>query len=204
MTHFPLYFDLSGRDVLILGGGRHALQRVKKLLPFSPRLTVISEHISEEIRACTGVVCIERAFREEDLESAPVLAIIAEERELSAVIRDACARHRIPVNAVDMPELCDVIFPAVYTTESLSVAVSTGGVSPTAALCLRDSFARSLPDEIDLILEMMPRARDMAKALLPGGDVAPFLREVFDAAVKRGSPFEEAELLELIEKTKKP
>ena len=50
MTHFPLFLDLKDKEILIFGGGEFALQRIKKLLPFSARLRLISEKICEEIR----------------------------------------------------------------------------------------------------------------------------------------------------------
>ena len=47
----------------------------------------------------------------------------------------------IPVNVVDDPELCTVIFPAVWREGPVTVSVSTEGAAPFMAAALRDRLA---------------------------------------------------------------
>ncbi len=54
MGYFPFFMDLEGREGLILGGGAVALRKVRKLLPYGPRLTVAAPEICRSWRPCRG------------------------------------------------------------------------------------------------------------------------------------------------------
>ena len=64
----PFFVELAGASGLVAGGGKVALRKVEKLLPYGPRLTVIAPRIDEKILAMPGVVCLRRAFEPADLE----------------------------------------------------------------------------------------------------------------------------------------
>ena len=68
MAYFPFFVELAGASGLVAGGGKVALRKVEKLLPYGPRLTVIAPRIDEKILAMPGVVCFRRAFEPADLE----------------------------------------------------------------------------------------------------------------------------------------
>ena len=48
---FPLFFDLSDKRALVVGGGKIAARRTKALLPFVGHLTVVTKEASDELRA---------------------------------------------------------------------------------------------------------------------------------------------------------
>lgn len=196
MTHFPLFMNLQNRRVLIFGGGAFALQRIEKLMPFGAEIFVFSERISDKIKAIKGIVYEETAFSEALLDLAPSFVVIAEDEEKTALIYRECKRRNIPVNAVDMPKYCDIIFPAVYSTERLCVGISSGGVSPTAAVELRDSFSKLVPDGIDEILEWMPVAKAYIYEKADQHNRKQLLRKAFSLASEKNRPLSEKELLE--------
>ena len=55
MPHFPMFVDLSGRPVLIVGGGSVALRKLRKLAPYGPKCVVVAPEVAEEIRSMDGV-----------------------------------------------------------------------------------------------------------------------------------------------------
>lgn len=167
MTHFPLFLDLKGREVLIFGGGAFAMQRIEKLMPFSPKLTVISAEIDESVKKVQGVRLIEREFCTEDLECSPAFVVIAEDEKKTAFIYEECKKRSIPVNAVDMPRYCDIIFPSVIATEHLCIGISSGGLSPIATVVLKEEIEKLIPDDVDTILERMLELREEIKRALP-------------------------------------
>lgn len=198
MTHFPLFTNLEGRNILIFGGGEHALQRVKKLMPFSPEITVISSDILPEIKQLDGVKIIGRDFCVSDLDCSPVFAVIAENEEKTAVIYAECRKRSIPVNAVDMPRYCDIIFPSVISTQHLCIGISSGGISPTATLEFKDRFSSLIPDDIDGILEWMPEAKAYIRQNAPEALHSRLLRTAFALAAEKNRPLTRDELSDII------
>ncbi len=197
MTHFPLFLDLKDKEILIFGGGEFALQRVKKLLPFSARLRVISEQICEELRDLENsdtVILEERAFSENDLDQFPPFVIIAENEEKTAGIYHACRERHIPVNAVDQPKYCDIIFPSIVSTEHLCIGISSGGISPTATVEFKDRIERMVPENMDDILEWMGELRNDINAKLPKENRKRALRKAFQKAAERNRPLTSEEL----------
>lgn len=197
MTHFPLFLDLKDKEILIFGGGEFALQRIKKLLPFSARLRVISEKISEEIRKMENTETVtteERAFSESDLERHPPFVIIAEDEEKTAEIYEACRKRNIPVNAVDQPKYCDIIFPSVVSTEHLCIGISSGGISPTATVEFKERIERMIPENMDDILEWMWELRAYINANLPKEKRKRALRTAFQKAMEINRPLTDEEL----------
>ena len=49
MAYFPLFVDLEGRQVLVVGGGKIAVRRVRTLLEFGCQITVVSPKC---VRSC--------------------------------------------------------------------------------------------------------------------------------------------------------
>lgn len=46
MPYFPLFVNLEGKRVVVVGGGRVASRKVEKLLPFKPRIRVIAPEVT--------------------------------------------------------------------------------------------------------------------------------------------------------------
>ncbi len=128
--YFPVFADLSGRKIIVIGGGKIALRRVRTLLPFAPVITVIAPRAEEGIRElCSArkIEWIERAYREGDEDGADIVLAATDCRELNRKIAESCREKRIPVNAADKKELCDFYFPGVIRYGDLVIAVGSGG-----------------------------------------------------------------------------
>ena len=67
MAYFPLFVDLEGRQVLVVGGGKIAMRRVRTLLEFGCEITVVSPEVCEELRE--KVLWKKKRYDETDLES---------------------------------------------------------------------------------------------------------------------------------------
>ena len=145
MAYFPFFVELAGASGLVAGGGKVALRKVEKLLPYGPRLTVIAPRIDEKILAMPGVVCLRRAFEPADLEGKDFAVAAAGDREVNHRISRLCRERKIPVNVVDDKEASSFLFPSLIKRGELSVGISTGGSSPSAAIYLKERFAEAVP-----------------------------------------------------------
>jgi siroheme synthase-like protein len=158
--------DLEGRSVLVVGGGRVALEKVEGLLECGADVTVVAPQIVRALVALP-VVLLRRGYRSEDLDGRFLVVAATSNRSVNRrVFHDAEARFLL-CNVVDVPELCSVILPAVHRQGPIAVAVSTGGASPALAQRLRDEIATLVTPEHAELAERLRALRPWAKEHLP-------------------------------------
>ncbi len=143
--YYMACLDLEGRDVLVVGGGPVALEKIEGLLDVR---RTRDRRRPGGLRA--GGSARPRSPRRADPRRLPGLrsrrSLPRRRRHLDdvgqrAVYADAEARGML-CNVVDVPELCSFILPAVHRADPIAVAISTGGASPALAQRLRDDVAR--------------------------------------------------------------
>ena len=165
MGWFPFFIQLEGARGLLVGGGRVALRKAEKLLPFGAQLTVVAPCICPPLAALPGLTLCRRAFADSDLSPAPDFVIAATgDRALDRRIAELCRTRRILVNVVDDPAACGFYFPALVQRGRLCIGISTGGASPTAAAWLRQKIEALLPPGFDGILDRLAARREAVKA----------------------------------------
>ena len=165
MGWFPFFIQLEGARGLLVGGGRVALRKAEKLLPFGAQLTVVAPCICPPLAALPGLTLCRRAFADSDLSPAPDFVIAATgDRALDRRIAALCRARRILVNVVDDPAACGFYFPALVQRGRLCIGISTGGASPTAAAWLRQKIEALLPPGFAGILDRLAARREAVKA----------------------------------------
>lgn len=194
MPYFPFFVDIENRPALIVGGGTVALRKVQKLLPYCPRLTVVAPEITAELAALSDVTFLRRPFRPEDLEGMDFVIAATSNRELNREIAALCRERRIPVNAVDDRGACTFLFPCLVQRGALSVGISTGGASPTAAIWLKEQVAELLPEHLEDILDYLEAIRPRLKNALPSERRrAAAFSALFQVCLEKGRPLTTAE-----------
>jgi siroheme synthase-like protein len=165
----PRYYmaclDLTGRPVLVVGGGRVALEKVEGLLDCGARITVVAPQVAPELETLP-VELVRRGYRADDLQGRfLVVAATSTPSVNRRVYRDAEERTLL-CNVVDVPELCSFILPAVHRQDPIAVAISTGGASPALAQRLRDEVARVVRPEHAELAVRLRELRPWAKSHL--------------------------------------
>ena len=201
MAYFPFFVELAGASGLVAGGGKVALRKVEKLLPYGPHLTVIAPRIDEKILAMPGVVCLRRAFEPADLEGKDFAVAAAGDREVNHRISRLCRERKIPVNVVDDKEASSFLFPSLIKRGELSVGISTGGSSPSAAIYLKERFAEAVPKNLPEILDFLAGERaNIRQAVSCGGRREALMKELFWACMEQGGPLTREEVRRRMEK----
>lgn len=178
MNRFPLSIDLNGKNVFLLGKGEQIRQKTEKMLPFGANLVYLD------------------SFTEAEAEKNPALVIAGDlPQEEAQQIYQLCCAHRIPVNVVDVPELCSFYFPALITRGDLTVSISTGGCLPAGAAFLRQRIEEVLPEETDKILDWACARRQELKE-------KKIVKAALAAAFSANRPLTEEELQELSDKNR--
>jgi len=164
MSFFPFYVDLEGREGLIIGGGKIALHKIKKLLPFGVKLNVVAREALQEIKDLENINMEIREFREEDVENQFFVVAATSDEKFNTYIYNLCTSRNILVNVVDVNDRCNFIFPAIVKKGNFCASVSTGGASPRVTTLVTEIIKDNIPDNIDEILDYLESLRPVAKA----------------------------------------
>jgi precorrin-2 dehydrogenase/sirohydrochlorin ferrochelatase len=146
-VYYPLFFSLTGKLCVVIGGGKVAERKVQGLLRAGARLRVISPDATKGIRRLCrrgSVEVLEREYREGDLEGAALAFAATDLKEINERVRAESIRRAIPLNVVDSPDQCDFIVPSVVHNGPVSIAISTSGLLPMLAKKLKGELARAL------------------------------------------------------------
>ena len=150
MAKYPIFLELSGRRVVVVGGGAVAVRKAQALLAAGARLVVVAEQISEMMTALgrgTNAELIRSKYSKNYLGKA-VLAIAATNKpKLNTQIYKDCQELEILCNVVDEPELCDFFVPAVVKRGDLQIAVGTEGHCPAYAGHIRKKLEQTFTDK---------------------------------------------------------
>ncbi|MGQ3299824.1 siroheme synthase CysG [Reyranella sp.] len=149
MKHLPLFFDLAGRKVAVVGEGAKADLRAK--LAGSAGAQVLRLHGPVAVQELRGAVAVFVATEDE-------AADVAAHRQAKAA--------GVPVNVADRPALCDFIMPAIVDRDGVVVAISTGGASPTLATVLRGRVEAALPERLGTLARLATTFRAQVNALV--------------------------------------
>ncbi|GAB6387970.1 siroheme synthase CysG [Stutzerimonas marianensis] len=187
MEFLPLFHNLKRQTVLVVGGGEIALRKARLLSEAGAVLRVVAPEVQAQLVELVeqgGGRLLVRGYAPEDMNGC-VLAIAATDDEAlnERVSQDARVRG-LPVNVVDSPQLCSVIFPAIVDRSPLVIAVSSGGDAPVLARLIRARIETWIPAVYGQLAGLAKRFRAQVKASLP--DVQQrrvFWEEVFDGPV---------------------
>jgi siroheme synthase-like protein len=128
--YFPVYIDLSGRDILIVGAGTIAARRIRTLCGFADHMTVVAPVIREEITELADhypiTLCL-REFRVEDLQGKSLVLAATNDRELNRQIWRQCKAQQIPVNVCSDQSLCDFQFPSIVCDGDVVIGINASG-----------------------------------------------------------------------------
>lgn len=148
MPYFPVFMNLEGRPVLVVGGGKVAARKVRALLRCGAEVTVIAAALGEELetrRARDEIQWVAREFSAGMIDEYWLAFAATNDGAVNRAVFEAGEAHAIPVNVVDNRELCRFISPAVIDRDPVQVAVSTGGSSPMLARGIREWIESLLP-----------------------------------------------------------
>lgn len=165
----PLALRVEGRRVVVIGGGAVAARKVATLLRHGAEVHVVSPELSTDVAtaADAGRLTTRRGLYESsDLDGAVLVIASTSDPSVNATIVDDCRRRGIPVNVIDDPERCDVVFPAVLERGAVQVAVWSGG-APALSRVLRNRLRKRISMRYAGFSRLSGILRERARASLP-------------------------------------
>lgn len=170
MEFLPLFHNLRGTDVLVVGGGEIALRKSRLLADAGAVLRVVAPAIGTELRELvdgSGGEQILRGYSETDLDGCVLIIAATDDESLNAQVSADARQRGVPVNVVDAPALCSVIFPAIVDRSPLVIAVSSGGDAPVLARLIRAKLETWIPPTYGHLAGLAARFRHQVKNLFP-------------------------------------
>ena len=155
---YPLNVDLSGRSLILVGGGKVAERKVRGILSagtetsicvIAPKITmVLQEHVAAG-RLCWKQAC----YADGMLEGAFLVYAATDLREVNAAVAAEAKRRGIPVNVIDDPAASTFQVPASIRRGELILSVSTAGGSPALSRAIRMELEEMYPSAFGMWLE---------------------------------------------------
>lgn len=191
MRYYPIYLDLAGRSVLVVGGGTIAEGKALQLVEAGAQVLLVSPTLTEPLRVEVEqgrIVWRQDVFAEHDLENIWLVISATDDQFVNEAVAGAAAERNLLCNVVDQPALCNFITPALVTRGGIQISVSSGGGSPSVTKRVKREIGELIGDEHAQLLELAAEMRAEAKRLIPG----------FEPRKHVLSQFVESEAIELI------
>lgn len=169
-AYYPLFADLNGRRCVVIGGGPIAQRKITTLLRYGADLTLVAPEATRRLASYAGagkIRWLKRRFKPADLSGAWLAYAATDDPATNKAVYDAAQRQRVFANIVDQTPLCTFIAPSIARRGPLTIAVSTGGSSPSLAKRLRHDLNDRLSAEYVPMLRLLRSLRGMAKRRLP-------------------------------------
>jgi cobalt-precorrin 5A hydrolase/precorrin-3B C17-methyltransferase len=149
---YPIYLhQIQGLPVVVIGGGVVGERKVNGLLAAEAAIRLISPTATPQLQALAAAGQIHweaRPYQTGDLAGAALAFAATNDRATNAAVAQEARQTHILCNVADRPEEGDFHVPAVLRHEDLTIAVGTGGRSPSRARTVRDRIAAWLRDHL--------------------------------------------------------
>lgn len=183
MPYYPVFLDLDGQKVVVVGGGEVAERKIRTLLVYGCRISVISHHLTPHLKEFAVKKRINHLPYEslgESLDDAFMVMAATDDPEVNRQIASQAKEKGLLVNAVDQPGDCNFIMPSIVKRGDLQIAISTAGKSPALAKKLRKDMESIFGPEYDSFIELLGMIR---KNLLSKGQASSRNKIIFQKLV---------------------
>ena len=167
MKNYPINLDLDEREVLLVGGGKVALRKFKKLLKTGSFVRIVSPELKKKFKKFleqksenNNWQYFKRKFQEEDLKDIFIVIAASDDQKTNKRIASLAKEKNILTNIVDNKEISDFILPSVVERGDFMLSFSTNGKLPALSRELRIEFEEKFGKEYELYLEMIGEIRN--------------------------------------------
>jgi uroporphyrin-III C-methyltransferase / precorrin-2 dehydrogenase / sirohydrochlorin ferrochelatase len=146
MPFLPLFVNLRGRQVLLVGAGPVAAAKLAQLTSAEADVRIVAPDVHPDIER-SGVPVSRRAFAASDLDGV-WLVVAAAPPAVNREVADAAEKRRIFVNAVDDPANATAFLSGVVRRDGVTLAISTEGAAPGLTALIREALDLLLPPDL--------------------------------------------------------
>jgi len=166
---YPVFLRLDKLQILVVGGGAVAEEKLRFLHKSSPNalVTIIAKEFRDDVLAIANQLnakIYSRSFEVDDVKPFDIIIVATNDKDLNQAIWQAAKESNKLINVADTPELCDFYMGGIVTRGDLKIAISTNGKSPTLAKRIREFLEDVLPENTDELIQNLHTFRNQIKA----------------------------------------
>ena len=172
MKTFPINLQLNKFFIIIFGGGKVAEEKIKKLLPFNPKILIISPTITDYLSDLVEkqkICYIDDEYNSAYLDNCKIVIAATNNKKVNEAIYRYAKEKNILVNVVDDPDLCDFIMPAVISSDNFSIGISTNGKAAGYSRQIKDELQEYM-DKESKVVEIIQTIRSFLKKKTSNAD----------------------------------
>ena len=160
MADFPLFINMEGRNVIVIGGGSVALRKIRILIEYGADIWMISSKITDYLAEAFLVICA------------------SDDKALNKMAADYCQMRHILVDCANPGEVSDCVFPSVVRRGNVVIGISTSGGVPALTRYLREKIEALIPEWYgELEIELRQKRRELKMSGLGQSDRKKYLRQ---------------------------
>ncbi len=165
---YPIFLKVKNLNILIIGGGNVAEEKLRFLLKSSPDANVelVALKFTKNIKNLTkeyNVELINDRYHLDYLDDKHIVIIATNSKEINTKVYHDCKKRNLLINVADNPGYCDFYLGSIVTKGNVKIAISTNGKSPTMAKRLRQFFEEVIPENINELVENLNSYRKTLK-----------------------------------------
>ncbi|WP_285756277.1 NAD(P)-binding protein [Parageobacillus sp. G301] len=158
---YPVMLNIANQHVVVIGGGKVAERKIHGLLEAKANITVVAPTITsgiQQLEAAGKLIWRQKTFSPDDLEEAWVVIAATNNRDVNEAVAKAAKPYQL-INIADDPERSNFHVPAVIRRGRLTIAISTGGASPTIAQQIRRQLEELYDDDYGRYIDFLYECR---------------------------------------------
>ena len=147
--YFPIFINLSDKEVVVIGAGNIAKRRIQTLTEFTKHLTVIAPVIHPDIEwlaKSKNIRLLRKKYEVTDIFGADMVLAATNDTEVNHEIYEICRKRNIPVNVCNDREKCDFYFPGLAEREDVVVGVTANGMNHKKAKVVTEKMREMLKE----------------------------------------------------------
>ena len=165
---YPIFLKTHQLQILIVGGGFVAVEKMSFLLKSSPdaNVTLVAPFFREETKEFAQkfhIQMIDDTYKKSYLKNKQIVIATTNNLDVNIQVYKDCKEKNILVNVADNPPFCDFYMGGIVTKGNVKIAISTNGKSPTTAKRMRQFFEDIIPDNIDDLVKNINEYRKTLK-----------------------------------------
>jgi precorrin-2 dehydrogenase/sirohydrochlorin ferrochelatase len=165
---YPIFLKVAQLEVLIVGGGKVALEKLTFLLKSSPnaKVHIVAPQIKDDVITLVEkhqIKLINQNYSKEFLGDKHLVISATNDTKINKQVYRDCKERNLLINVADTPTLCDFYLGGIVTKGHVKIAISTNGKSPTMAKRLRQFFEEVIPEDVNQLVENLNQFRKTIK-----------------------------------------